>query len=308
MRACITFHTLSTQWMARRPVSQIPHSWLAALPRPKFTCPICLEEHLVEAGCTLSCCHRFCLACLQTYCKEQVLLRRLDKLKCPDVSCGRPLTDVEGTLLVEACLSPTSCGNFRQQTITQIPGMVSCSHCSYIGWVDPGEDRRALWCESRRHQFCADCENGPHLGRSCAQRKAELGQEDDRQTLETAWAKNWRPCPRNCKYGGGDKGVDECDHVTCLCGHEYCFQCGADRKAIVCHDNLWHKPSCRYHPRTGVPELRFCRDCPSCREQGMPCQPPEDDGWPLSFRRPSRPATKPMSMRDFLERTSKHDL
>ena len=29
----------------------------------------------------------------------------------------------------------------------------------------------------------------------------------------------------------------ECDHVTCECGHEFCWDCGIDRRIPLAHDN-----------------------------------------------------------------------
>lgn len=31
--------------------------------------------------------------------------------------------------------------------------------------------------------------------------------------------------------------LEECDHVTCECGHEFCWDCGIDRRIPLAHDN-----------------------------------------------------------------------
>ncbi|EMT68214.1 Putative E3 ubiquitin-protein ligase ARI9 [Fusarium odoratissimum] len=41
-----------------------------------------------------------------------------------------------------------------------------------------------------------------------------------------------------------------CSHMTCSkCGHEFCWDCGADHRAIMRGDNSLHKETCRFHPR-----------------------------------------------------------
>ena len=30
---------------------------------------------------------------------------------------------------------------------------------------------------------------------------------------------------------------EECDHVTCECGHQFCWDCGIDRRIPLAHDN-----------------------------------------------------------------------
>ena len=56
-----------------------------------------------------------------------------------------------------------------------------------------------------------------------------------------AASRGWKPCPRRCPFGGGYKAQEECDHVTCECGHEFCWDCGIDRRIILVHDNRRRK-------------------------------------------------------------------
>ncbi|CAJ1351195.1 unnamed protein product [Effrenium voratum] len=99
----------------------------------------------------------------------------------------------------------------------------------------------------------------------------------------------WKPCPRRCRYGGGYKAQEECDHVTCECGFEFCWDCGVDRRIPLAHDNRWHKPSCRYHTcYEEVAELpRPESACPACRAAcaGVCGAFPADDGFPESYLR-----------------------
>lgn len=37
------------------------------------------------------------------------------------------------------------------------------------------------------------------------------------------------------------------DHMTCRCGHQFCYECGADCSQIRLRDNTFHKPTCSYY-------------------------------------------------------------
>lgn len=119
---------------------------------------------------------------------------------------------------------------------------------------------------------------------SCATRRATCeAKVDQDRAWQEALALGWKPCPMSCSFGGGFKADDECDHVTCRCGFEFCWDCGVDRRVALCHDNRWHKPSCRYHtPPHEVDEApRRSAKCPACLKlpAGYVCGFPVDDGY-----------------------------
>ncbi|CAE7378748.1 unnamed protein product [Symbiodinium natans] len=115
------------------------------------------------------------------------------------------------------------------------------------------------------------------------------------RTLSAFSVNRWlfrNPVVADSKYGGGYKSQEECDHVTCECGHEFCWDCGVDRRVPLAHDNRWHKPSCRYHtPYHEVAEPpRPSPHCPACRllaasGDPRPCCWPPDDGYPETYIR-----------------------
>merc|ERR1719215_42816 len=97
----------------------------------------------------------------------------------------------------------------------------------------------------------------------------------------------WKPCPKRCAFGGGYKFDEECDHVTCQCGHEFCWACGIPRHQALQHDNRWHKPSCPYHTKYDEVSEAPVRlpNCPECQKmpEGQCCAFPADDGYPDSY-------------------------
>lgn len=50
-----------------------------------------------------------------------------------------------------------------------------------------------------------------------------------------------RRCPA-CQYPCEKADPLSCDHITCECGHEFCWICGEDRRVIYAHDLSYHHP------------------------------------------------------------------
>lgn len=143
--------------------------------------------------------------------------------------------------------------------------------CEEMVWADQDElDRKIVVCTKcpAGHEFCWHCANGPHIGKTCVERKAEIehagkisggkgkgacsggGSASSKnpfapntrgcpkqnnvapqipqteEALKVAQALGFRPCPKLCMFGGGYKNFEECDHVACKCGFEFCWSCG----------------------------------------------------------------------------------
>mmetsp|Transcript_77950 Transcript_77950/g.215493 ORF Transcript_77950/g.215493 Transcript_77950/m.215493 type:complete len:1080 (+) Transcript_77950:124-3363(+) len=271
--------------------------------RPMFRCAICLIEHEVEGCCTLPCQHRFCFESLQYHFDIIVRERRLSKLTCPVEGCGHNLRTEESIHIFQQCLSEETYHKLLEFLTRDDPHIYECKQagCEERVFLDDGDDFADLACP-RGHRFCGRCEHGPHPEMSCEERQEELDRErrevevqrDQDEAWRSALALGWKPCPRRCAYGGGYKAADECDHVTCECGFEFCWDCGVERQVPLLHDNRWHKPSCHYHTRPCevAEQPKFVPSCPGCKMMpvGVPCSFPVDDGYPESYikRRPQR--------------------
>lgn len=271
--------------------------------RPQFTCAICLTDHEVEGCCTLPCQHRFCFESLQYHFDIIVRERRLNKLTCPVDGCGYNLRSEEHIHIFQQCLSDESYHKLLEFLTRDLKHIYDCRHlgCEERVFMDDEDDFSALMC-AKGHRFCAHCENGPHRGMTCDERQEQIDQhkkaEQDMKQEDDAWrvamAQGWKPCPMRCSFGGGFKNSEECDHVTCECGFEFCWDCGIARKVAIVHDNRWHKPSCRYHtkPEEVDEQPRWNENCPLCAKlpRGQACPFPPDDGYPKSYmRRAPRP-------------------
>lgn len=269
----------------------------ATQPPPTFQCAICLVEHEVEGCCTLPCQHRFCFQSLEYHFDIIVRERRLSKLTCPADGCGCDLRTEESIHILQHCLSKETYNKLFDFLARENPHIHECQHpgCEERVFLDDGGDVTDLGCP-RGHRFCGNCQLGPHTGMSCQEREEQVMRErqaaDAQTEHEDVWrgalAMGWKPCPRRCKFGGGVKAAEECDHVTCECGFEFCWDCGVERQVPLAHDNRWHKPSCRYHTRPSeVREApRHVPNCPECKKlpPGVPCPFPGDDGYPRISR------------------------
>lgn len=272
----------------------------APAPEPTFQCEICLAEHDVEGSCTLPCNHRFCFEGLGHTFTVHVKERRLTNLVCPVPACRAALNKPEHMEIFKACFEQLNKSDVYEKLLEfmtrEDAHVVDCRvpGCKEFCFVEEADDRTDLRCR-QGHQFCADCEHGPHLGQTCDQKREQLererkGQEErrhDAQAWEAALAAGWKPCPMRCRFTGGFKSANECEHVTCECGHEFCWSCGADRRVIYAHDQRWHKPSCiRYTRREDIQEAPTRQSsCPACAAlpAGQVCPFPADDNYPQSF-------------------------
>ncbi|OLP89563.1 Pentatricopeptide repeat-containing protein [Symbiodinium microadriaticum] len=84
----------------------------------------------------------------------------------------------------------------------------------------------------------------------------------------------FKRCPA-CQLACEKQDPLSCDHITCVCGHEFCWMCGEDRRVIKAHDNSYHHKRCPfYEPCDEIPRLE--KNCPVCQATGVPClRPPQ---------------------------------
>ena len=214
------------------------------LPEPEFDCPICFVPHAIDGACTLPCGHRFCFESLKYHFTLIVKERRLDKLVCPLApSCIVSLRDEMP--FFQSCLDVGVYQKLLEFLARERGEVVECPvpGCEERVWCDlvVGDGGQDLRC-ANGHGFCGKCSYGPHVGMSCAsaeraklekglafleegmqmeRRRAAAQEQAERETsLEVARGMGFRPCPSLCKFGGGHKRDEECDHVICRCGLE----------------------------------------------------------------------------------------
>nr|GLL35073.1 E3 ubiquitin-protein ligase RNF144A-like [Ipomoea trifida] len=152
-------------------------------------------------------------------------------VKCPDVSC-------------KGIIEPRHCGsiNIRKEVLDRLEIAVCESsilasqkfYCPYKDcsamMVDDGSEMiTASECPNCRRLFCAQCKVAWHAEKDCREFQSldiedERGREEDEMLMELAEKKQWRRCPRCSFYV---ERRDGCLHISCRCGKEFCYRCGA---------------------------------------------------------------------------------
>ena len=125
------------------------------------------------------------------------------------------------------CLAP-GCGKGQTHTDTTNLKMI-CNACSFAICVQ----RKLPWYEG---MTCGefDCSDDQIERLEEAEATAKLLAKDASKI-----------CP-NCQQGVTKQ--DGCDHLSCLCGKSWCFDCLASWDNIMRTGAEGHAPTCDYHP------------------------------------------------------------
>mmetsp|Transcript_12257 Transcript_12257/g.27806 ORF Transcript_12257/g.27806 Transcript_12257/m.27806 type:complete len:608 (+) Transcript_12257:108-1931(+) len=99
------------------------------------------------------------------------------------------------------------------------------AHCSHFLNLDMiGTDKLDYACPKCSTALCLACKHAAHPGLTC--KEAKNSRKDsavEQQLQELADKKGWRRCGKcgvMVQLSGG------CNHMTCRCGHHFCYACG----------------------------------------------------------------------------------
>lgn len=99
-------------------------------------------------------------------------------------------------------------------------------------------------CMACRVKTCLSCAVKFHSGITCADYK----ESQKEQTFSEVRSKGW--LSRNaklCVCGRWVWKTEGCDHITCVCGKEWCYICGVSYKLIGKLGNAAHKKNCKHY-------------------------------------------------------------
>mmetsp|Transcript_81807 Transcript_81807/g.227825 ORF Transcript_81807/g.227825 Transcript_81807/m.227825 type:complete len:457 (-) Transcript_81807:120-1490(-) len=257
-----------------------------------FGCDICISYDLEVGKDSLvyPCGHCFCFGCTQAQIKIAVRERKLEQLVCP--TCQTSLMTPQYFFYFQELLDRDEYSKLNEWLLKESEFSVECPQCGDVIWTSHVQrnkpEGRDLRCPNDHH-FCGFCKKAAHPNETCEQaaaRLAEANREAERQAQLGIMEAGAKPCPARCIHGLQFKQEAECDHATCPCGFEFCWECGVDRRLLIAHDNRWHKPHCKYwdNPQEVQEEPRASNSCPACRANGGACCAyPAADGWPRSY-------------------------
>lgn len=196
------------------PYAQRQADALAILGRQAFECIGCSARFRLADTSQLGCNHRYCKTCLKQFIMQGVVDHDLAYI--PPRCCGEAVSRAIITTLLTAeemddfenaetekitrdktyCSSPT-CGRFIAPQFI-VAGEATCPRC---------DARTCAMCKNPQHKD--DCPADPDL-------QAILNLGNDMR---------WRRCFSCRTLVELDRG---CNHMTCRCGAEFCYQCGTE--------------------------------------------------------------------------------
>ena len=205
----------------------------------KEECSICLDEVLKPLIIELDGCkHRFCKKCIKGYLENSLNEGNVIDNKCPDVNCDKIICDLD----ILKVLSALQFGKFKQYRVLSKlrmdPNSRWCPNpdCTQPGTVaDPNHpDFPKLHCESCNTDFCFHCSDIWHEDLTCKQwsrtkarnvKNSEVRRKKKEESNTKAWLKANKTV--KCKKCGSlVQKAEGCNHMTCRCGHEFCWLCG----------------------------------------------------------------------------------
>ncbi|XP_071706404.1 E3 ubiquitin-protein ligase RSL1-like [Rutidosis leptorrhynchoides] len=190
------------------------------------TCSICSEDKPTPVTITMKCSHKFCSCCINTYVDEQVETFQVP-IKCPQLNCRyyistpelRSFLPVASYALVEDSLSDP---NLKSRDKFYCP----FTDCSVL--LDPccdlnQTDNNCVECPVCRRFICVKCGVRWHSSMSCDEfQNLPTKGRDSGECLENRRGRQCQMCERMIELTYG------CCHITCWCGHEFCYSCGAE--------------------------------------------------------------------------------
>ena len=103
--------------------------------------------------------------------------------------------------------------------------------CNYICFYDRNEYH--LNCPLCKKSYCLKCKTEWHMGMSCEEYQREQKKdENDKKFEEYVKGNNFKQCPK-CKRWV--EKISGCDHISCTCGAQFCYNCGQLKQNIYDH-------------------------------------------------------------------------
>eukprot|EP00761_Pharyngomonas_kirbyi_P012973 gb/GECH01013000.1/.p1 GENE.gb/GECH01013000.1/~~gb/GECH01013000.1/.p1 ORF type:complete len:601 (+),score=131.01 gb/GECH01013000.1/:1-1803(+) len=198
----------------------------------EFECPGCFDDVSIQDTTTLGCGHRFCNDCWEMYIKTKVNDGQAKKILCMGYKCNKHVDET----IVGKFADPKIYEKYKEKVIEsfiednhQMSWCPSAPHCGRaIECKAPPNSIVEIVCPCK-HKFCFQCLKEPHLPATCEMLKKWLKKcQDDSETFNWLNA-NTKDCP---KCGKAIEKNGGCNHMTCSCGHHFCWLClgGFDHK------------------------------------------------------------------------------
>jgi hypothetical protein len=195
-----------------------------ALPPPTAndTCTCCEDPLKATNAWQTPCEHWYCLDCLETLIRASMADETLYSPRCCEIL---PWQEIKVLLPKDLA---TTFEHKKRELDTPAGERLYCAQpaCShFLG--NTASRAKFVRCPLCRSNTCATCRAVSHAGPCLFQPN-----EAEQQTIQLAKEQGWQSCQR-CKQivdliPGG------CNHMTCRCGHQFCYACGLRWKTCHC--------------------------------------------------------------------------
>ncbi|XP_061366920.1 E3 ubiquitin-protein ligase RSL1-like [Gastrolobium bilobum] len=201
-------------------------------------CSICCEDKPVPMMMTLKCSHTFCSHCLRAYADGKVQSCQVP-IRCPQPGCKCYISAAE-------CRSFLPFTSFKalEKALAEAnilhSDRVYCPfpNCSVLLDRRPclsdtassssQSENSCVECPVCQRFICVECEVPWHSSMSCEEYQNLPEDERDASDItlhRLAQNKRWKRC-QQCRTM--IELTQGCYHMTCRCGHEFCYSCGAE--------------------------------------------------------------------------------
>ncbi|KAI3397162.1 hypothetical protein diail_11136 [Diaporthe ilicicola] len=201
----------SSSWAAGRRVAK-PRGILEK-PKPR-QCASCMDDFPLQDLAKFPCSHEYCRACLETMLTGPLTDEGLWPPRCCQQRVDPEQDQIR--ILVDARLM----GQYLARKLEmETPNRTYCHVSDCSKFIPPkGIHHDIGTCPKCEAKTCCTCKAAAHEGEDCP--KDEAG----KQLLDLAKKQGWRQCFA-CKRVVELK--EGCNHMTCRCGAQFCYKCGA---------------------------------------------------------------------------------
>ncbi|KPA83261.1 putative RING finger protein [Leptomonas pyrrhocoris] len=204
-------------------------------PGTRIVCEICALDYASdEVSCLSSCGHYFCKECWQDHIKAHVhsnlLATHCPALHCEEVvgiRCMMQLLD-DGSDKATSVMTEVY-REYLSRFVHASPSLYWCPNpvgCTGIIHVEvPPLQGQGVTCDVCHRAFCLRCASEPHRPATCDNMRRwrqYCTAEGLSMALILVKMKRCSKCHKDIEKNGG------CNHMTCKCGHQFCWVCGHD--------------------------------------------------------------------------------
>uniref|UniRef100_A0A2N9G9E1 RBR-type E3 ubiquitin transferase n=1 Tax=Fagus sylvatica TaxID=28930 RepID=A0A2N9G9E1_FAGSY len=172
-------------------------------------CSICREDKLSLMMITMKCSHKFCSNCMRTYVDGKVQSSQVPREHLQKQMFS---TRIESTVHIQIVL----------------PCLILVNVCQLEQVHLVNQIIAVLNAQVARGSICLECGVPWHSSMSCEDYQNLPLEERDASDItlhRLAQNKRWRRCQQCRRMIELTQG---CYHMTCWCGHEFCYSCGAE--------------------------------------------------------------------------------